>query len=56
MDPRDDCGPAKLFLFRSACSGQWGVNLGQTVFAQLMEHLPRYEFQKCEAAIKAMRV
>jgi hypothetical protein len=25
------------------------VNLGQTVFSQLMEHLPRYEFQKCVA-------
>jgi hypothetical protein len=23
------------------------VNLGQTVFAQLMDHLPSYEFQKC---------
>lgn len=23
------------------------MNIGQTVFAQLMEHLPRYEFQKC---------
>jgi len=23
------------------------VNIGQTVFAQLMEYLPRYEFQKC---------
>ena len=23
------------------------MNLGQTVFTQLMEHLPRYEFQKC---------
>lgn len=23
------------------------MNLGQTVFAQLMDHLPRYEFQKC---------
>jgi transposase len=23
------------------------VNIGQTVFSQLMEHLPRYEFQKC---------
>jgi hypothetical protein len=23
------------------------VNLGQTVFSQLMEHFPRYEFQKC---------
>jgi hypothetical protein len=23
------------------------VNLGQTVFAQLVDHLPRYEFQKC---------
>ena len=26
---------------------QWAVNLGQTVFSQLMEYLPRYEFQKC---------
>jgi hypothetical protein len=25
------------------------VNLGQTVFTQLMEHLPSYEFQKCVA-------
>jgi hypothetical protein len=25
------------------------VNVGQTVFSQLMEHLPRYEFQKCVA-------
>jgi hypothetical protein len=23
------------------------VNVGQTVFAQLIDHLPRYEFQKC---------
>jgi hypothetical protein len=23
------------------------MNLGQTVFSQLIEHLPRYEFQKC---------
>ena len=23
------------------------MNLGQTVFSQLMDHLPRYEFQKC---------
>src|ERR1039458_5736435 len=23
------------------------MNIGQTVFSQLMEHLPRYEFQKC---------
>ena len=23
------------------------MNLGQTVFAQLVDHLPRYEFQKC---------
>src|SRR5450755_595817 len=28
---------------------QLGVNLGQTVFSQLMDHLPRYEFQKCVA-------
>ena len=27
---------------------QWGgVNLGQTVFSQLVDHLPRYEFLKC---------
>ena len=25
------------------------MNLGQTVFSQLLEHLPRYEFQKCVA-------
>jgi Domain of unknown function (DUF4372)/Transposase DDE domain len=25
------------------------VNVGQTVFAQLVDHLPRYEFQKCVA-------
>jgi hypothetical protein len=25
------------------------VNLGQTVFAQLMDHVPSYEFQKCVA-------
>ena len=25
------------------------MNLGQTVFAQLMDHLPSYEFQKCVA-------
>src|SRR5437016_9019659 len=25
------------------------MNLGQTVFSQLMDHLPRYEFQKCVA-------
>jgi hypothetical protein len=28
---------------------QWGVNVGQTVFAQLMGHLSAYEFQKCVA-------
>jgi uncharacterized protein DUF4372/DDE family transposase len=26
---------------------QWRMNIGRTVFAQLMDHLPRYEFQKC---------
>src|ERR1017187_7787728 len=25
------------------------MNIGQTVFAQLMDHLPQYEFQKCVA-------
>ena len=28
------------------------MNLGQTVFSQLMEHLPRYEFQKCVSRYK----
>jgi len=28
------------------------MNLGKTVFAQLMEHLPRYEFNKCVARYK----
>src|SRR5437588_6711874 len=26
---------------------QWGVNTGRTVFSQLMDFLPAYEFQKC---------
>jgi len=26
-----------------------GMNLGRTVFSQIMEHLPEYEFQKCVA-------
>ena len=25
------------------------MNLGRTVFSQIMEHLPEYEFQKCVA-------
>jgi hypothetical protein len=28
---------------------QSGMNLGQTVFSQLIEHLPHKEFQKCFA-------
>src|SRR5947208_15108949 len=28
---------------------QWTMNLGQTVFSQLIEHLPPKEFQKCVA-------
>jgi len=28
------------------------VNLGQTVFSQLTEHFPRYEFQKCVSRYK----
>src|ERR1022692_3171201 len=28
---------------------QWSMNLGRTVFAQLMEHFPAYDFQKCVA-------
>ena len=28
---------------------QWPMNLGQTVFSQLIEHLPHKEFQKCVA-------
>jgi hypothetical protein len=30
------------------------MNLDQTVFTQLMEHLPSYEFQKCVARAKAI--
>jgi hypothetical protein len=26
---------------------EWYMNLGRTVFAQLIDHLPAYEFQKC---------
>src|SRR5450756_1388114 len=26
---------------------QWGMLVGRTVFAQVMEHFPAYEFQKC---------
>ena len=28
---------------------QWGMNIGRTVFAQLIEHVPHKEFQKCVA-------
>ena len=28
-------------------SRQWGMNAGKTVFSQIMDHLPSYEFQKC---------
>ena len=28
---------------------QWNMNVGRTVFAQVMEHFPDYEFQKCVA-------
>ena len=28
---------------------KWGVNLGLTVFAQFIDHLPAYEVQKCVA-------
>jgi hypothetical protein len=30
-------------------AAEWGMNLGRTVFSQIMEHLPEYEFQKCVA-------
>ena len=32
---------------RSDSPKQWGVNTGRTVFSQLMDFLPAYEFQKC---------
>jgi hypothetical protein len=28
---------------------QWFMNLGRTVFAQLLDELPSYEFRKCVA-------
>jgi hypothetical protein len=28
---------------------QWGMNVGRTVFSQLIEYLPSKEFQKCVA-------
>ena len=30
-------------------AAEWWMNLGRTVFSQIMEHLPEYEFQKCVA-------
>jgi len=30
-----------------AAAGQWSMNLGRTVFAQVMAHVPVYEFDKC---------
>ena len=32
---------------RSDSAKQWAVNTGRTVFSQLMDFLPAYEFQKC---------
>ena len=32
---------------RSDSAKQWDVNTGRTVFSQLMDYLPAYEFQKC---------
>jgi len=32
---------------RSDSAKQWDVNTGRTVFSQLMDFLPAYEFQKC---------
>jgi hypothetical protein len=28
---------------------QWRMNAGQTVFSQVLDHVPRYEFRKCVA-------
>lgn len=28
-------------------NAEWWMNLGRTVFAQLLDYLPAYEFQKC---------
>jgi hypothetical protein len=32
---------------RSDSAKQWDVNTGRTIFSQLMDFLPAYEFQKC---------
>jgi hypothetical protein len=32
---------------RSDSAKQWDVNTGRTVFSQLLDFLPAYEFQKC---------
>ena len=34
---------------RTGVCAEWWMNHGRTVFSQLMEHLPAYEFQKCVA-------
>jgi hypothetical protein len=35
------------FPARSDSAEQWDVNTGRTVFSQLLDFLPAYEFQKC---------
>jgi hypothetical protein len=36
-------------LAGSGPAAEWWMNLGRTIFSQLIEHLPSYEFQKCVA-------
>jgi len=50
----------KSFLIESARKQSWkrqeyGMNSGRTVFAQLIEHLPHKEFQKCVARYRGDR-
>jgi Domain of unknown function (DUF4372)/Transposase DDE domain len=34
-------------MTEAGATAEWWMNLGRTVFAQLLDHLPSYEFQKC---------
>jgi Domain of unknown function (DUF4372) len=41
---------------RSDSAKQWAVNTGRTVFSQLMDFLPAYEFQKCVSRYRGEKV
>jgi hypothetical protein len=34
-------------MLQSGGAKYWSMNTGRTVFSQLMDHLPTYEFQTC---------